>query len=269
MPARGRLALAAVLLAAAACQPAGPIAWDDPRPLPRGPIDTERLTIGSDGGPAWTAPGLAPPTGVPACPGSVSVADAGSGVRYAVWWQVRPDSGAVLWSSRTATAGATWSAPVAVDTADRSGLGCSRPPPSVAAMTGDAALHVAYWMQAPEGPGVFYAHSMEHGAMFHAPVAIVYGERPSRTSVAASGDTVVVAYEDPNSARPQIALALSRLAGHIYEERTPVSGDLGPAVEPRVALRGRRVAVAWTALGAAGDRSPAVRRPLLRLGTLR
>jgi hypothetical protein len=87
---------------------------------------------------------------------------------------------------------------------------------------------------------------MDRGTMFHAPVAITYGERPSATALASSGDTVAVAYLDPNAAVPQLWLALSHTTGHIFESRTAVSSANLAASRPLVAISGRRVAVAWT-----------------------
>jgi hypothetical protein len=87
---------------------------------------------------------------------------------------------------------------------------------------------------------------MDGGATFHAPVPILYGERLGRTSVAAVGDRVVVAFEDPNSRTPRIGLALSRTMGHIFEDRLlPVSDDNGTATHPLVAVQQHRVTVAW------------------------
>jgi hypothetical protein len=55
--------------------------------------------------------------------------------------------------------------------------------------------------------------------------------------------------------------------GHIFEERIlPISADNGAAMNPRAAIRGRRVAVAW-------DRSPpsdsAAALIAIQTGTLR
>src|SRR5688500_9993586 len=88
---------------------------------------------------------------------------------------------------------------------------------------------------------------MDAGRTFHGPVAIVYGDRPAASAVAVSGDTVVVAYEDPNASAPRIAVAISRSGGHIFEQRLPpISGASMEATRPRGALRGRRRLVAWS-----------------------
>ena len=107
-------------------------------------------------------------------------------------------------------------------------------------------VHVSYGLVAPEGSGIFFAHSMDRGATFHTPVAIVYGDRPGATSVSASGDIVAVAFEDPNGTASRIGLALSHTMGHIFEDRLmPVSADNGAATQPLVAVAGRKIAVAW------------------------
>ena len=96
---------------------------------------------------------------------------------------------------------------------------------------------------------------MDGGATFHAPVPILYGDRLGLTSVAAAGDRVAVAFEDPNSATPRIGLALSRTMGHIFEDRIlPVSDDNGSATHPLVAVRGHRVTIAWQQRAAANGR---------------
>ena len=161
---------------------------------------------------------------------------------------------------------------LAVDTADRGANGCRRPAASVAADAATGYVHVAYALVAPGAPGVFFAHSMPGHFMFHAPVPIVYGERPGRTSVAASGDVVAVAYEDPNAAEPRVGLALSRTLGHTFEHRVAASTGVGAAVEPRVALAGGTVAVAWrqgrSVRGLIGDAASAGGLTMVRLGEL-
>ena len=149
---------------------------------------------------------------------------------------------------------------------DRSVVGCARPAPGIAVDPDSGYVHVVYHIVAPEGPGVFFSHAMRMGApmpaghamsehaghdmsagmMWHAPVPIVYGERPSAAAVAVHGNAVVVAYEDPNSGRvPRIALAISRTQGHIFEERAADISGAAAAAHPLAAVRGSTVAVAW------------------------
>ena len=96
------------------------------------------------------------------------------------------------------------------------------------------------------GPGVFFAHSMERGELFHSPVPIMYGDRPSATAVAAADSVVVVAFEDPNSERSQIALAMSHTWGHIFRRIVRRRQVVRRSAErPLVALRQPLIAVGW------------------------
>ena len=195
---------------------------------------------------------IVPPSG--ACAGSLRIAWSGASI-VATWWSPRADSSALLAFAATRDTGTTWTAVAPVDTSDRGTTGCARTPPSIAADAASGYVHVSYAMRAAEGPGIFFAHSMDGGVTFHAPVAIVYGEGLGRTSVAAAGNVVAVAFEDPNSRTPRIGLALSGTMGHIFEERLlPVSDDNGAATHPLVAVRQRHLSVAWQELGASNQR---------------
>ena len=231
-----------------------PVEWNSPA---RQHADTlpGRLAIDS-AGPlhfmrtvATTDSTFTPPGG--ACRASLRVVWSGSSgaERYAVWWSLRPDSSAALLAARSVDGGTIWSAPQPVDTLDRSRVGCARPAPAIAADSQTGYVHVAYAMHAPEGTGVFFAHAMDRGAMYHAPVAIVYGDRLVDVGVAALHDTVAVAYADPSMRDPRIGLALSRTLGHIFEMRIPTVARMGSgnasASSPAVALAPGRIAVAW------------------------
>lgn len=186
-----------------------------------------------------------PPPDTAACRGSLVVARV-AGRLFGAWWHVRPDSGALLLAAHTDDEGRHWSPPAPVDTTDVGVTGCRRAPPAIAADSASGYVHVVFALVGKEGPGLFFAHSMDGGATFHAAVPIFYGEKLGRASVAADGDHVVVAFEDPNSRMPRVGLALSRTMGHIFEQRIlPISDDNGVAADPRAAIRGRRVAVAW------------------------
>ena len=142
--------------------------------------------------------------------------------------------------------GVSWGAPVAVDTTDRGHRGCARPPAAVTADSASGYVHVVYYVEGPDGPGLFFSHSMDQGVLYHEPVPVVYGAGPVSGAVASDGNTVVVAYEDPNTQRPRIGLQISRTMGHLFEERIPViSSGNAASSEPRVAVRGGTVAVGW------------------------
>jgi hypothetical protein len=205
----------------------------------------------------------APSTNI--CPGSLRLA-AGGPTLFAAWWAPRADSSAALLSARSIDGGRHWSAAAPVDTADKGVSGCQRLAPAIAADSASGYVHLTYAMLAPEGPGLFFAHSMDDGVTFHTPVAILYGDRLGHTSVAADGDIVVVGFEDPNSPVPRVGIAISRTMGHIFEERIlPLSGDVGTATRPLTAVHGRQIAVAWEQRAAVGGSAALA----VRVGTLR
>lgn len=185
------------------------------------------------------------PPDTAACPTTMRFASSSPSEIYAVWWSRRESGRSWLLSSRSDDSGRTWNSSVAVDTTDRATVGCERPAPAVVSDAASGYVHVAYFLYGPNG-GVFFSHSMERGTLFHEPVAIVYGDRPSATAVAAEDSTVVVAFEDPNGQRPQIALAISRTWGHIFARERPVVSGTSPTVErPLVSLKNGVVAVGW------------------------
>lgn len=195
------------------------------------------------------------------CARSLRVAVAPGRGRVAVWW-TRASNGrvhlAAAWRDTIADESrlGAWRGPIMVDTldqgprdaqaADRGAYGCARPAPSLAVDTLNGYVHVAYALTGPEGPGVFYAHQMDPRAAFEPPVAVLYGERLGEARVASHGELVAVAYEDPNSrSRVSTAVAISRTAGHLFEERLTASGGT-TARDPHVVVRGRAVVVGWS-----------------------
>jgi hypothetical protein len=224
------------------------------------------LVIGADGSPAVVTPWKpsGEPTGTPICPGSLAAVRARGDTAFSAWWAPRRDSAVELVVARSNDGGRTWRAPVVADSTDRGRSGCGRAPLAITVDSLDGYVHVVYFLVSREGPGVFCTHSMEGGTMFHQPVPIVYGERISVAAVASWGDTVAVAYEDPNASLPQVWLALSRTTGHIFEQRASVSSPSASATRPAVALRGRRIAVAWNEMPRGGGAATTI----VRTGTL-
>jgi hypothetical protein len=178
------------------------------------------------------------------CIRSIRTAGAGADL-FRVWWASRSDSSVVLSMQHSRDQGATWEAPVVVESRDKGRRGCDRPPPGIFYDPVSGYLHLVYFIEGSEGEGVFFAHSMDNGRMFHAPVAVVYGNVPSDASVAGVGDSVVVVFEDPNATAPRIGIALSRSAGHIFEQRGQATPDDVRAVAPWVALDHGRITVWW------------------------
>jgi hypothetical protein len=248
-------ALVAVL--STACDP-GPVEWRGEAVqialAPAGdeteaPVDA-RLVLQPDGSAeleaiaaSATSPVAADST---ACESSLRIAALSPTELYGVWWSRREGGRAALVAARSDDGGATWLPPVAVDTTDRGTVACGRPDPAIAADARSGYVHVTYFLHGPNGPGVFFSHSMERGALFHAPVPIMYGERPAETAVASVDSVVVVAFEDPNSKRSRVSLAMSRTWGHIFaRERPEASNGETLAARPLIALRDSVIAVGW------------------------
>lgn len=201
--------------------------------------------------------------------------------RVAVWWSRRERGRVMLLAAWRDTLVAesrlgAWRGPIVVDSLDqgpgdaqaslRGSAGCSRPAPSVVVDDTHGYVHVGYALTGPEGPGVFYAHQMDPRAGFETPQAIVYGERLGAVRVAASGDVVVLAYDDPNGGeRPRIGLAVSRTSGHVFEDRIIASSKIANASDPYVALRGRAIVVGWSEVPTGGgDAGFRVRRAVVK-----
>ncbi len=233
-------------LALTACAPDA-VTWDSekrtPVPVPAG----ARLTLQAGDVPAMAQPWKPPmmPSGTARCEGSLVATRARGDTAFAAWWAPRADSSALLVVARSDDGGLNWRPPEIADSTDKGRTGCARPVPFIAADTHNGYVHVVYFMVAAEGPGLFFTHSMGQGVMFHSAVPIVYGERVVAAAVSCDGDTVAVAYVDPNTVPAQLWLALSRTTGHIFEERVAVSPSTVQAARPAVAVRGHRVAVGW------------------------
>ncbi|HVF39362.1 MAG TPA: hypothetical protein VM939_05630 [Gemmatimonadaceae bacterium] len=174
----------------------------------------------------------------------------------AVWWDVRSDSSASLMVANSASPSAGWGPSLQVDSSDRSRRGCNRPPPAITTDPATGYVYIVYFAEPADGAGIFFVHSMDKGAMFHAPFPVLFGEKPARVAISAKGNRVVVAHEDPNSSTPRIAVALSKTEGHLFEERTDVSSGNVRAVEPVVSLFGDTIRVWWVEQrsGSAGTR---------------
>ncbi len=244
----------------------------DPSRLPPMPVGAAALTtLGEGDAPQDSA----------RCVRSLRVALAPARGRVAVWWSSRSANRAWLvaaWRDTITAEGrlGPWRGPIVIDSldqgpadaraAERGAAGCMRPAPSLAVDDILGYVHVAYVVAGPEGPGVFYAHQMDPRSAFEPPVAIMYGDQLGSARVAASGNLVAVAYEDPNSgARPRIGLAVSRTAGHLFEERLIASGTTATARDPYVTVRGRAIVEGWSELQS-GDSEPVfrIRRAVVR-----
>ncbi len=240
----------ALCLLTLACK-ADPVIWGEPvlRGGPMSPRDAIARTSILD--PAM-------------CPVSVRIASAGND-SYAAWWRVKSDSSSSLVVARAT--GGSWDNPVVADSTDHSNRGCGRPAPAIAVDTASGYVHVAYFLEPAAGPGIFFAHSMDSGATFHASVPIVFGRNPSRVSVAAHGDRVAVAYEDPNAQQPLIGVALSNTMGHLFESRVQATPDNGRAMQPIIRVGADSLRLWWSEYST--DSSVSATRPAYRAGRWR
>lgn len=231
---------------------ADPVTWGEPvfRDVPSSPRDSMVLVPAMDEA---------------MCQASVRVAPAGR-LSYAAWWRVNADSSSSLMVSRAGADG-MWGDPVVADSSDNSVRGCGRSAPAIVADSVSGYVHVAYFLEPVAGPGIFFAHSMDSGATFHAPVPIVFGRTPSRVSVAAEGDRVAVAFEDPNARQPTIGVALSKTMGHLFESRVQATPDNGRAMQPIVRIDKNSLRLWWSEYSA--DPSVSLTRPAYRAGQWR
>lgn len=231
-----------LLLGAGACD--NPVVrWSEPQAAPS---DTSGLlTLGPDAAPAYPpTESFRTPADSAMCPGSARSA-LDQGVQFSAWLRLRPDSTvrvvAAAWD------GNHWTAPATVDSLDIGKFGCRRPAPSIA-VSDDGLVHVAYSIEAPEGFGVFFGHSMNRAISFHDPMIVVYGDRLSATAIASSGPRVAIAYEDPSGSIRRIQLALSETQGHTFEPRETASPDEMTAAKPRIAIRDTVIALSFAGI---------------------
>jgi hypothetical protein len=176
---------------------------------------------------------------------------------WSAWWQIRDDSSSRLMTQERDTMGALVRT-FTVDSVDKAFLGCARPAPSITVDSVNGHVHVGYFMVAPEGPGLFYAHLMApQYAGFEPPMPIVYGEKPVRVAVASRGDTVAVVYEDPNSEMGRIAMSMSLTSGHLFEQTARivrVSTSSQEASQPQIVkLAGGELWLGWTETSQSGN----------------
>jgi hypothetical protein len=259
---------AALALAAGCAWDRPPVEWESPTPLATSADTAARYRA------TWTS-GAAPEvviqqpedarraassTAAPlasVCPGSWVDAVGADGQVWSAWWQIRPDSSSRLMTQERDAAGRVQRT-FTVDSVDKAFLGCARPSPSITVDRVNGHVHVGYYMVAPEGPGLFYAHVMApQYAAFEPPMPIVYGEKPVRVAVASRGDTVALAYEDPNSEMGRIAMSMSLTSGHLFEQTARivrVSTSSQEASQPQIVrLADGQLWLGWTETSQSGN----------------
>jgi hypothetical protein len=241
------MAAIAVAFVAAGCTERA-IDWEEPTSATADSV--AQLRLSADGSPMFSRPEptpAAPPDSARCESGAAFARDGGDW--YATWNRKRKDGSVLVVAARSRDQGASWSNASVVDSVDVARVGCTRPGPAIAAT--DGYVHIAYSIQAPEGFGVFFAHSMDATATFHSAVPVVYGDRLSAVAVAADGMNVVVAYENPGGTGHQVDAALSRTQGHTFEPRVRSSPDEMASARPQVAIHGNVLAVSFIDPGSA------------------
>src|SRR5438105_12439218 len=152
--------------------------------------------------------------GLPQIPGTVAscvrtVVPANSHAEiFRAWWAVRSDSNGVLFLQRSPDDGKSWQTPVEVDARDEGHRGCSRLPPGISYDSASRYVYLVYFLDATDGAGVLFDHSIDEGKMFHSPVQCDYASSPSQPNVAGHGDCVIVVFEDAHSHHPTLSLVL-------------------------------------------------------------
>jgi hypothetical protein len=214
------------------------------------------------------------------CVRSLRTASAPGKGTVAVWWSRREGGRVSLlsaWRDSTVNGLGPWQGPVAVDTVDqgpmdaradeRNAAGCARAAPHAVIDAQNGFVHVTYALTGPEGAGIFYAHQMVRHVPFEPPAAVIYGERLGVSRIASAGDLVVIAYEDPNGgSRAGIGLAVSRSAGHVFDDRLVVTSSTLGGRDPHVAAKGTAIVVGWSEFSPGDSAEPnfLVRRARLR-----
>lgn len=258
--ARGALLLAAL----SACSSQSPVQWSD-LSVDDGATADSGIAVEFHADPQTSIPieQQSGPSGI--CASSLRTVPAANTGLYAAWWRPRADSSVVLEAGYSPDDGRSWRI-VSVDSVDRTRTGCDRPAPAIAAERDN--VHIAYSLHGPEGSGVFFAHSMDRAALFHAPVSIVYGDRLTEAGIAAKGERVLIAYVDPNTRPPQIGLAISNTQGHNFLPRIAASVGGGMKSNPGVSLsdKGDDLVVAWLQHGGTDSTRSTL---VTRLGHLR
>jgi hypothetical protein len=224
-----------------------------------------QLTIGDGGaagiGLAWTP--LRWPDDSTACAGTQVGARARGDTSYAVWWRRNSYGHGDLMISRSDN-GVKWTEPTLIGGAVPASNICSRPPPALGVDLGTGAAYVAWHGMTNLGPGMLVMQAPTQGKAGSVAVRLDQGASVRMASVAASHDTVAIAFESETTAGSEIRLALSVTRGHIPDIRGAVSPSGVRAFAPLVALRDGRVAVAWNE----GRRANAPPGAAARVGTI-
>ncbi len=171
--------------------------------------------------------------------GGSSVAASGNSV-FVAWADETPGNDEIF-LARSADGGKTFGSPV--NLSNNAGISAA---PSVA-VSGNTVV-VAWYDETPENREIFLARSTDGGKTFASPVNLSNNAGFSISpSVAASGNSVVVAWHDETPGNSEIFLSRSTDAGKTFTPPVNLSNNAGFSFSafPSVAVLGDSVFVAW------------------------
>jgi hypothetical protein len=212
------------------------------------------VTRSVDGGRRWSTPVHVGGEACPCC--RTALATARDGTLFVAWREVFAGNVREVVVARSADHGATWSAPVPVQTDGWVYDGCPHAGPSLA-VDSSGALHVVFWTGKEGAAGVFHARSTDGGRTFTRPVALGaarFSQPAHAQIVAAPGGRLIAAWDDGTLRSPRIVVRVSADGGRTFGAPQAVSDSGRAASFPVLAAAPGGVTVAWSdQSAAAGD----------------
>lgn len=243
----------ATTLVGLACAPVPPVAWETEHRVVGVIMPGAIVQLGEGGIPAVA---LAPtpirwPDDSAACPNTWAAAAAAADTVVAAWWSAVVGGEPVVRAAWSPNGGIDWGDPVTIGLAAPASGGCRKPAPGVAVDRSTGSVHVVFAGQVGDNSAIVITRVQIGREPRSVELSAAAGA--GRAAVAASGDTVVVAYELGGVGRGTIWLAISHGSGHIPLVVGPVNdGDNAPFA-PLVAIRDGQVAVAWNEARSGSD----------------
>lgn len=228
-------------------------------------VSASWITHSTDGGRTWS-PRVRVDLGE-ACPCCrTALATGTDGTLYMAWRHVFPGSIRDIVVAHSADHGATWSAPVRAHADNWVFDACPHAGPALD-VDSAGALHVVWWTGKEGTAGVYTARSANGAMTFEPPVALGVAQysRPSHVQLAlASGNRVVVAWDDGTKQVPQVVLRVSEDGGRHFAPVAPVSTAGVAATFPVLGISGDSVAVAWSEQSAQAAQAEARAMPNMK-----
>lgn len=229
-----------------ACSGSGAITWDVERRVSGVMAGGATLVLADGGVPAvraaWTP--VRWPDDSAACAGSQVAVISPGDAAVAAWWHFDA-TGLRLLAARSADGGLTWGPSIVIAADDPRPGGCTRPPPGIGLDAATGAAHFAFHGRIGGTAGLAVS-VIRRGSPTAAPSTLVAtGGTPRPAAVAASRDTVAVAFESPSTPDDAVWLAISLGSGHIPRVVGRVSSAGARAYDPTITVRNGQVGVAW------------------------